>query len=85
MGRKDDGFFLPNLLDDFSNFHDLVGIQTRSRFIQNQNLRIVHHGMSQTNPLLEALGKFAYGLMHHLIQAAQIGQFCEFVRVSRRL
>ena len=55
MGREDNRFFVADLFDDRSDFHDLIGIETRGGFIQDKDFWIAHHCMSQPHPLLIAL------------------------------
>ena len=72
MCGDDDGLFLSDLPDNFPNFYNLIGIKAGCRLVQDQDFRVVHHGMGQTYTLLEAFGEFSYGLMHNLIEAAEV-------------
>jgi hypothetical protein len=47
-------------------------IKTRSGLVQNEHLRVVHHGVGQADALLVALGDLGDRLMHDLADAAQI-------------
>src|SRR5690606_1940357 len=48
---KDYGLFAPQLADELSNLDDLVRVQSRGRFIQDQHLRVVDHGLSEAYAL----------------------------------
>ena len=59
-------------LDQVARLIDLLGIQSGSRFVQNEYIRIVNDGLGQANPLTVAFGQFAEKLVLYVPDCAAI-------------
>ena len=59
MAGEQDGLFAAQLLDQLSDLHDLVGIESAGGFVQNQYIGIVQNGLREAYALLVAFGEGA--------------------------
>ena len=55
MSGEENGMILPQLLEQGQRFANLLRIEASGRLIENQDRRIMDHGVGQTNALAIAL------------------------------
>src|SRR5690606_1023118 len=59
VGGQQYGLFPSDVLDQFSDLNELVGVQTGGGLIQDQYLGVVEQGGGQAHPLPVALGELS--------------------------
>ena len=82
MSRQQNRFLLPqptNRLPDTSN---LVRIEPRGWFIQNQHIRFVDQSLSHSNALSITFGKLVDRFVNHASQRAQINHFGDLIKLG---
>ena len=60
------------VLDELANRPDLVWVQPQGRFVENDQLRLMHQSVGQTDPLLIALGQVPNNAFLYVGQAALV-------------
>ena len=72
MGGQKHSLGFANLSNQPSNLLNLVGIQATRGFVENENVRVMNHGLGQAHPLLEAFGECANALMRAVFEVAAV-------------
>ena len=70
VGREEDGFFLPEILDELADFKFLVGVEAVGRFVEDEDFGIVEKGLGEAGAVAISLGKGADGLAGHVVEEA---------------
>ncbi len=78
---EDYGLLPAELLDEVADFDDLVGVETRCRLVEDENLGVVHHCAGYACALTVAFGEFANLLelmlpKSHCVNGIVNGLFC---------
>ena len=68
---KQDGFGFTQLPDHLPYFPNLVRIEPRGRFVQDQNIRIVEEGLRHTDTLAKPFGKLSDRFSDNRFQATK--------------
>ena len=57
MGRDEDNPVVGKLRQQIAETDPFAGVKPAGRFVQNQNLRVVQHGLRDSHPAFHAAGK----------------------------
>ena len=68
VGADNDGLFLSDFFDEFSDFNDLVGVQPGGRFIKDEYLGVVYQRLGESEALAVAFGELLDGLVFFVFQ-----------------
>ncbi len=77
MRGEEDGAVLGQAADQTTDLHNLRGVQSNGRLIQNQKARLVKNRLGQSHTLTEALAQFTDGTDQVVLQAGSIDGFRE--------
>src|SRR5690606_8048795 len=69
VGGEDDRLLTADLADQLADLDDLVGIEPRGRFVEDEHFRLVDEGGGEPDALAISLGELADVLVDHRDQA----------------
>jgi len=77
VAGQDDRPFLANLFDEIPDLGDLVWVEAARGLVQNQDVRVVQHGLRQADALAIAFRQLADQLPGHIGQATAAADFLD--------
>src|SRR5450432_1052841 len=83
--REDDGLLAPDLLDERADLDDLVGVEAARRLVEDEDVRVVEHGLREAEALAVALRQLADELARDLGEAAAPTDLLDAARALRRV
>jgi hypothetical protein len=70
VGAENDGVVAGEMLQQFADLDDLLGVETGSGFVEDEDIGIVDDGLGQSDALAVAFGELADELLADVAQSA---------------
>ena len=79
----DDRLLAPDILDQLADLDDLVGVEARGRLVEDEDGRVVDHGLGQADALAIAFRERVDTFAEHVAEAARVGHLADAPRLFR--
>src|SRR5262249_43276408 len=80
---EDDGVIPAKALDQIASFVDLLGVEAGSRLVEDQHIRVVNDGLSQSDALTIPFGQFPKNLIADIRDPATVADKVHALRKLR--